>query len=584
MTARLGHVSRRLVAVLLVVVLVFLVFIARLVDVQVVEAASLKQTAAEQQKSTAVISATRGRILDRNGEVLAETVMRYKVVVDQRNVSPYEISAGGGYEEVTPSDVATQIASITGQAQAAVLSALIGTSAYSVVSEDLDVTAYEAVRALDVPWLLYESTASRSYPSGAVAGNLIGYLGDDETPLAGVEYADDTCLSGTDGEESYYRSGSSSSVRIPGSTQVDSEAEDGGDVTLTIDRDIQWYSQQVAAQTVSSTGAAWVSIVVQDVSTGDLLAVADAPSVDSSDYLASDASDRGSRSFQSSFEPGSTFKTITAASAIQEGVTTPTTDYTIPATLTTSAGTTISDAFTHGTIDLTTTGILRYSSNIGITEVGGAMSEQTRYDYLQKFGVGQSTSVEFPGESSGTLTDYTQWDVHSALTEMFGQGPVVATPVQITDVYQAIANGGERISPRLVMSCTKDGTTEENPTATPVQVVSSDTASQVVSMLENVVTQGGAPSAAVDGYRVAGKTGTAQIAENGTYIDGKYVMSFVGLAPAESPKYVVGVYAYMTSGTSWVVLPSFSSVMSYVLKKYDVEPSTTDGTVLPITQ
>lgn len=580
MTPRLGRVSTRTIAFLAVVALLVGVFIVRLVNVQVVQASSLQSSASEQLSSTETVTATRGRILDRNGNVLAETVLRYNVVVDQNNVSDYTDNG----DTVTVADVANQLASITSQDEPTVLAALTGTSTYSTVAEGLDVTAYEQVRALDVPWLLYETNSYRTYPSGAVAGNLIGYLGTDSTPLAGIEYGDNTCLSGTDGEETYIRSGSNSNVRLPGTTTVVQSAVDGGDVTLTIDKDVQWYAQQAAAEAAAKVGAQWASIVVMNAKTGDLLAVADSPSVDSSDYLATAADDRGARSFQATFEPGSTFKSITASSAIQEGLTTPTTDYSVPGSRSTPAGGSISDAFTHGVMNLTTTGILRYSSNVGITLIGEQMSAETRYDYMQKYGIGEETAVNFPGEASGTLTDYTDWDGVSNLTEMFGQGPVAVTAVQMTDVYQALANGGSRISPRLVQSCTaSDGTVTDNPSATPVQVVSQSTASQTVEMLENVVTQGGASIASVPGYRVAGKTGTAQIAENGTYIDGSYTLSFIGMAPADDPQYVVGVFAYKAGDLTWNFGASFSTVMSYVLKKYDVAPSSEASPVLPIT-
>ncbi|HHW50466.1 MAG TPA: penicillin-binding protein 2 [Pseudoclavibacter sp.] len=583
MPARLGRVSTRVIGFLGVIVLVLAIFTVKLVDIQVVRSDALQSEAAEQLQATSVITATRGRILDSNGNVLAETVLRYKVVVDQRNVADYVNSATNA--TISVEQVATEVAEITGQDESVVLASLRGTSSYSVVAEELDISTYQQIRDLDVPWFLYETEEYRTYPSGAVAGNLLGFLGSDSTALAGIEYAQDQCLTGTDGEETYLRSGSSSDLRIPGTTEVTQEAVDGGDITLTIDMDVQWYAQQVAAEAAEEVDADWASIVVMDAKTGDLIAVADAPSVDPSDYLASDADDRGARSFQASFEPGSTFKSLTLASAIEEGVTTPTSEYTVADSRTTSIGTTISDSFTHGVMQLTTTGILRYSSNVGITELGEAMSEETRYNYLQAFGIGETTSVDFPGESSGTLTDYNDWDVHSALTEMFGQGPVAATPVQITSAYQAIANGGERISPRLVESCTSsDGTVTENATSDPVQVVSEDTADQVIDVLENVVNQGGAPMAAVDGYRVAGKTGTAQIAENGVYLADDYALSFVGMAPAEDPQYVVGVFTYKASSDlTWDFGASFSSVMSYVLKKYDVSPSTESAEDLPIT-
>ncbi len=580
MAARLGRVSTRVVASLIVLVIVFVAFTAKLIDVQVVQAASLESSAAQQLEATATITAQRGRILDRNGNVLAETVLRYTVVVDQRNVSDYVVSD----TTITVASVAKKLADIANTDESTVLASLTGTKSYSVVLEGLDVDAYEKVHALDVPWLLFKASSYRTYPSGAVGGNLLGYLGSDSAALAGIEYAYDSCLTGTDGEETYVRSGSTSNVRLPGTTHVTTQAVNGGDVTLTIDRDVQWYAQQVAAQAAKKVSADWASVVVMEAKTGDLVAVADAPSVDPSNFLASSSDDRGARSFQDSFEPGSTFKSITASSALNEGVTTTKSKYKVAGSRTTSIGTTFSDAFSHGTLRLTTTGILRYSSNVGITMVGDDMSEKTRYQYLKSYGIGEPTAVAFPGETTGTLTNYKDWDAHSALTEMFGQGPVAASAVQVTGVYQALANGGSRISPRLVASCTgSDGTVATNAQATPVQVVSEDSADKTISMLETAVTQGGAPIAAVSGYRVAGKTGTAQIAENGKYLSNKYTLSFVGTAPAEDPQYVVGVFAYKAGEQTFTFASSFASVMSYVLKKFDVTPSTTKAAKLPIT-
>lgn len=322
-----------------------------------------------------------------------------------------------------------------------------------------------------------------------------------------------------------------------------------------------------------------------DAKTGALRAVADTPSVDPNDLSASSESDWGSRAFSSPVEPGSTMKSVTVAAGLQEHALTPLTKVVAPYSRNVGDGISFSDAFAHGNMRLTTTGVIRYSSNTGVSKLGQLYPTSERYAYLKKFGFGSPSGVGFTGESAGLLRNYQDWDKATRFTTMFGQG-MSATLVQITSLYQTIANAGVRVQPSLITSCTlPDGKKVVPKTAQPQRVLTAQNALQMRQMLLSVVTEGTATKAQVPGYQVAGKTGTAQIAKSGGggYAAGRYATSFVGMAPAANPRYVVGVLVYdpKSDKHSTNSTDVFSNVMAQVLKHYKVAPSTTEIKTYP---
>lgn len=585
MQPKLGSRRRRLMLLMGGILAVSLVFLGRLIDIQVVQADALNAEAEGKRSVPITITAKRGSILDRNGNVLAETVQRYRLVVDQTLVTDASVTIDGSYEKETVDEIAQRIADISEIEKAKVLASLEGTSRYSIVAEELTVDQFDQLRALEISWVQFESVPHRTYPSGAVAGNVLGFVGSEENAQAGVELMEDSCLSGTDGEETYERS--ATGVRIPGTTVTEQQVEDGQNVTLTIDRDLQWYVQQKITDQQEILGSQWIAVTVLNAKTGDILAAAETPSVDPNDVSASKEQDRGSRIFQSTYEPGSPIKSITMAAALEAGTVTPDEQFQAPGSVEIEGtGHTIKDAWDHGVLNLTSTGILMKSSNTGIIQVGDTVDDSTRYKYLKAFGLGSATGIGFPAESAGILADSSTWDKLTHYTTMFGQG-IATTPIQMASVYQAIANDGVRIAPRLVASCTdSDGNVTENPQAEPTRVISSETSTKLRAMLEPLFTEYTGKTAQIAGYNIAGKTGTSQIAgTNGGYLSDQYVTSLFGMAPAEDPQYVVGITIFnpIADKTSANTMSLFHDVMSQVLITNNVAPSTSNLTQYPTT-
>jgi cell division protein FtsI (penicillin-binding protein 3) len=343
----------------------------------------------------------------------------------------------------------------------------------------------------------------------------------------------------------------------------------------------------VLAARAKQTGAKWGSVVVEEVATGKLLAVADWPTVDPNDVNATASTDTaalGSRAFTAPFEPGSTMKTVTAAALLDAGLAKPGTGVVAPYRLV-AGGANVNDSEYHGDERLTMTGVLVQSSNTGMSLLGSRMADAMRYRYLQRFGFGTRTAVGFGAEASGDLgANAPNWDPQSRLATMFGQG-LTATPVQMASAYATIANGGMKLPVRLVDSCTAaDGTVTTPATPAATRVISAAAARSTVSMLENVATKGWlAADVKIPGYRVGIKTGTAQESDgSGSYAKG-FLVSMAGVAPADHPKYVVYVDLDAPSkmNTSQATAPVFRQVMARVLQQHDVVPSGSKSPDLP---
>jgi len=338
------------------------------------------------------------------------------------------------------------------------------------------------------------------------------------------------------------------------------------------------------AKYVRNERADWGSAIVVEAKTGKILAAAEAPTVDPNAYWAVSADARSARVFRTTFEPGSTIKTVTAATAIDQGVATPLTQVVAPQSTKVLGNFRISDSHLHPTEHLTLQGILIESSNTGIIQIGIKVPYALRADYWKKFGLGSRTSVGYPGEGSG-IVHQTAPDGASVYTSMFGQAMTV-TPVQTAYIYQTFANGGTRLPAQLLDTCTAaDGSVSKVGTpGTPVQVIKPSTARQIVDMLENNVTQKGGvgSTAAIPGYRIGGKSGTAQIANPQGGYGVLHAISFIGVAPAENPEYVVAVTIYKprTVDNSIGATPPFRAILEQVLRTYRVPPSTTKSPII----
>lgn len=566
--------GRRFAVTLVALFAIVAVFAVRLVDIQIVQADELSKDAASNRSIPSTIYAARGSIVDADGTVLAGSVNRYDITA-----SPAAFSA------VKPELQAERIEKLA-KALDLDVTKLTGyltdnpTSQYVMLKAQVDLDTRNAIVALGYSWLYPRLDPARTYPNGGVAGNLVGSLGKDG-PTSGLELTANSCLAAKNGTETYERS--QDSVRLPGSTVTTTPAIDGGTLELTIDSDLQWYAQQAITAQAQDIDAKWATAVIVRVEDGHIMAAADYPAVDPNDIdgtIAANEGDTGvltSGVFTRAYEPGSTFKPLTASALIEEGKATPTTHVDVPSVLTVPGGT-IHDVSYHPDMHWTTTGVLINSSNIGISQLSKRLSPEIRYEYLKKFGIGSKTAVGFLGETGGLLTNVTDWDDLTKYTVSFGQG-VAVTSAQVASLYQTLGNGGVRMPLTLVEGCEKaDGTTTDTPSTKGTRVVSSSTARQVVNMMENVVTQGGLSSTlTIPGYDIAAKTGTAQVARNGVYTKDR-VVSVAGLVPGDKPQYAVVVtFGEPQKGArlSSSAAPTFTQIMNQIIKTYRISPSTT---------
>lgn len=592
---------RRILLSAAVLVALVGVFVVRLVDIQIVRAAELNEQAQEARSEPVTVYGARGDIVDANGKVLADSVMRYDIAL-----SPKQASKGPVTREVPDPDdpgktksvdvpieqIAAELGAVVGltgdQVQGIISASLAENpdSDFAYVAKLVDTETYEKVKALDIPWVEPYQHPSRRYPNGAVAGNLVGWVGPDGEPLQGLELSEDQCLASEDGEVSYLHS-LQDWVKIPGTEIVHKQAHDGGTLQLTIDTDLQWAVQRIAEARVQETGADWATVTVMEAKTGRLLAVADVPTVDPNEPSAIDAEDRGSRSFTAPFEPGSTFKALTAASVINAGLADPYSKIVAPYRIIFPNGANVNDSSRHDDQQLTLTGVLVESSNTGMSQFGELMTDRARYDDMLKFGLGSETEVGFPAEASGDLhgDPDEDWDNQTKYATMFGQG-LTTTAVQIASVYQTIANGGVRMPVTLVDGCENDDGTATTAPTQGEQVISAEAAAETSQMLERVYQDAWLSDEwRIPGYRVAAKTGTAQVPDgDGGYLKG-YLVSVSGFAPADDPQFVVSVSIMnpVKMNSSAASAPVFQEVMSQVLKKYRTVPSGAPAPELPAT-
>jgi cell division protein FtsI (penicillin-binding protein 3) len=572
---RTRRAGLRLTLTMVAVFAILALFTGRLFQLQVVEAPHLDREAAQHQTKTVTTPGVRGSIVDDSGVVLALSVDRFNITV-----SPVQIIAGYDKKPNDPSTLVSldtslaRIARVTGL-PASDLKTIIEAnpkSEFAYLDKRVTLAVLKKVQALKIPGLYYQSDPARSYPQGATAGNLVGFVGTDGAQ-AGIELAYNKCLSAQPGESTYQTG--ADGTPIPGSTVKETNPVNGGTVHLTIDSTLNYEVQKAIAAQAKRLGAPWATGVVERVSDGHLMAVADYPTVDPNDVSAADRGALGSRVFSTPYEPGSTFKAMSAAALIDGGKITPTTEVVVPSVLRLSNGGSIKDSFYHGTLHYTTAGVLENSSNIGISLLSQYMSAQERYNYMVKFGVGQKTAVQGFGQSGGVLPK-PPWDPVTTKTVEFGQG-VEATSAQVAQIFETIANHGVREPSTLVDGCTlANGKTIDTQSVKPVRVVSAKAADEVRAMLETVVTGGPiGPLLRVPGYRIAAKTGTAQVAQGGIYGD-KTIISVAGMIPAENPQYVVVVtFGPTTLSTSAGAAPAFTAVLTDVIKKYRIPPSTT---------
>ncbi len=585
---RVGVPRKRQAFVTFLMLGVLLVFAGRLIQIQGIDSGDLAAQALNTRLVTSEIDVQRADIVDRNGVVLATSIDRVNVHANQQLVATWSRASDQKVLASGPKDAAALLAPILGMSEAKLEGLLTGDKRFIYVAKDVSTETWDLIKAEGIQGIYAEPTSQRLYPNGNVAGNVVGFVGGrSDKPgqwgNAGLEYAFEGTLQGKAGSVTYERGGGG--LVIPTGIREESPAVPGSTVVTTLDRDLQWLAQQRAEKAVHDTRASSAIVIVQDVKTGQIYALVDTDSVDPSDPGATPTADRGSRAASSVFEPGSTAKVVTMAALLEEGLATPTSQYVAPYEFTTKKHITFNDSHEHDDWPLTLNGILVRSSNTGTVIAGKPLSLEQRYDYLTRFGLGTTTHVGLPGESHGILRTPDEWYGRTQDAVLFGQG-VAVTALQTSQVYATIANGGVRVQPTVVSGFDQaDGTFVPRETAEPVRVISEETSHELMSMLESVVLDGTGENARIPGYRVAGKTGTAQAAGP----DGKMsdiVASFVGIAPAEDPRIVVTVIVFNPKSSIWggdVAAPVFADVATAALQALQVPPSTGKPESYPVT-
>ncbi|GAA1987532.1 penicillin-binding protein 2 [Microbacterium pumilum] len=581
---------RRTVVALAVVLAVLAGFIVRLVDIQVVNADEhIAESLEHALGGSQTLYGTRGSIVDQTGQTLAGSVLEYDCQLDPLLITQIDQDILAETSTAKPwSVVSVAIAELTGQkvkkVQKIVADALAedAGSRYAMLARGLSTQVYRGLADLGVPYLACLQHPARTYPDGAVAGNLVGFMGTDGEALEGLEMTEDSCLAATNGTLAFARG--KDGVIIPG-TQRTQPAVNGGTLQLTINRDLQWYLQQLIGEQAQDMGAKSGGIMVVETATGKIRAAAEWPSVDPNDVTASKPANRGSRIFRASFEPGSTFKALTASTVIDAGGQSPTSTVVAASTEIFPNGARVQDSFSHGPYTYTLAGVLIDSSNAGISKFSERVSPETRYDYFKKFGIGDGSAVGFNGEQSGLIWPVDQWDNQTIYNTAYGQGLTTTMP-ELAGAYDAIANDGVRMPLSLVESCTTaDGQVVEPTLPDPVRVIKKSTAAQMREILENVGLQAlYADAIKIPGYRIGVKTGTGEKSNgSGGYKAGAYYTTMIGMAPAEEPEYIVIVTLDEPTKvkSSAANATAFQKAMTQVLKTYRVMPSTTAPELLP---
>ncbi len=609
---------KRLRIIVSVVLVAMVVLAGRLAWVQLVWGPDLSAKAVTQRERVYIEPARRGEILDRDGQRLAYTMKSRSLTVsptrlrdelkDKAEIEAQNDGSTEGMDDKKLDSFLTKKMEQTLKDMSEGIPKLIEDSGASTSKVDKDDilnklkadTQYEVlVRNVDPDVAVeiankYHGVAAdrqdiRQYPNGAIGENVVGKVSMDGHGQFGFEAARDTELTGIDGQST--EDVSADGQVIPGTLRDVVDTVDGRDVTLTLDLDLQTYVQQKLEKAKANSKASGAEAVVLDAATGQVLAMANTDTVDPNKNV-EDQLDEGkdfeNRSVSHPYEPGSVAKVVTAAAALQEGVTTPDEVHQVPGSID-MAGVTVNDAWEHGTEPYTTTGIFGKSSNVGTLMIADKLGQEKYAEYLKKFGLGNTTGIELPNESAGSVPDLEQWSGGTFANLPIGQGQSWTT-LQMASVYQALANGGERIEPRIIDSVKgPDGKDEKLEEPEKNQVVSPETAKTTVDMFRAVfqdddagLQNGTAGNAQLKGYQLSGKTGTAQKVDPNTwaYSNSAYRITFAGIAPADDPRFVVAVMldepksgVEDNGGGGQSAAPIFRDIASWLLNRDNIPTS-----------
>ncbi|WP_159941193.1 MULTISPECIES: penicillin-binding protein 2 [unclassified Nocardiopsis] len=551
------------------ILVVLLLFAGRLVQIQGLEAEQYAEAASNTRLQTIDIPTLRGQITDANGRPFALSMEVRTVFVDPEEVEEEE-RARLVDELSARFDLAEEEVEAKVDARP---------SRYQVVARGVLPEEWQELRSLGLSGLGSEVDYERVYPEETGAADLVGFVGSEGHGLEGLEGYLDSTLAGEAGKRRVEVG--MDGTQIPMAGGLAQEPVPGQDVRLTLDQDIQWYAAQTLAERAEELEAEAGSVIVERVGTGEILAMADYPTYSQSDISATGAREWANGAVSEIFEPGSTNKVITLGAALEEGLTTPETVYTVPYSIE-YYDRTFRNSTNQGTQRLTVNGIMAQSSNVGTIKIADQVGAGVLHSYMKDFGLGQPTGLHLPGEEAGVLTSPEDWWGTQLPSVSIGHGLSV-NAAQMASVYSTIANGGVRVAPRVIAG-TVDAEGNFTPAEEPEQrrVISQETAEQLALMLEAVTSdEGTAPEARIDGYRVAGKTGTANRInpETGSYEGGGYTATFAGFAPADDPQVVVQVVLHNPQGTYYggeAAGPVFNDIMSFALKSLKIPPTETD--------
>nr|WP_246361094.1 penicillin-binding protein 2 [Haloechinothrix aidingensis] len=595
------------VSILLVVVLSLAGL--KLVHVQAFEAEALSERAERQRTTVMDIPAERGAIYDRDGIELAFSVETRTLQVNLRNMRrewtehlrdnpDSDMDFDARIEEISEF-IAEQVPELTSEED--LLARFRKPADFTYLVDKVPPSVADEITER-YPEIAEEKRAYREYPGGRLGSNVIGYanwrMEDEDVSkhnlrgLVGLESARDNDLAGQPGQQVVDTRQGDRAVVIPGSERDVRPAVRGSDLHLTLDSDVQHDLQQRLSDYVSRTKADGGSAVIMDAETAEVYALANDSTFDPNDFGNVSKDQLRNDAVTSPFEPGSVNKVVTAAAAIEHGITDPDDVHSVPGSIRV-ADHTVRDAWSHGTLGMTTTGIFAKSSNVGTLLLARELGPDVFAETVERFGLGQRTGIGLPGESAGYVPPREQWSGTTFGNLPIGQG-LSMTVVQMAGMYQAMANDGVRVEPSIVRATEKpDGSRVPEPDPETSRVVSADTAETVVDMLRATVQEGDgqnsgtAPKADIDGYQISGKTGSAQQIDpaTGSYSDSKYNINFAGIVPADDPQFVIAIMldapdTTLPEGSS--AAPLFREVASYLVQRHQIPLSREESPVVPL--
>jgi cell division protein FtsI (penicillin-binding protein 3) len=526
--------------------LCFLVIVGRAFWLQGVQGAQLASEAAYQQTETVMVPGLRGTILDRHGDALAASEDAATIYA-----TPYQVK--------DPGKSAEKLATILGEDKKPILKALTEKSGFSYVARRVPLPEAARIERLELPGIGELPDSRRVYPQGQMAGQVIGAVGSENQGLSGLEEGEESTLAGSDGERLVVKDALGEPIRL----DTVSEAEDGSDIQLTLDPAIQAKTEEVLNEVGETYAPKGATAIAVDPQSSQILAMANWPPFNPEDLENASNEDLMNRATGFNYEPGSTFKAFTVSAALTEHLVTPETEFTLPPSITLGEKT-IEDAEARPTENMTVAEILARSSNVGAVTIGLKVGAEKFSKWIERFGFGKPTGVQYPNEEQGIVTPLDEYSGSTMGNLPMGQG-ISVTPMQMVQGYTAIADGGILRRPQLIEKV--DGEPVGEPKGH--RVITPEVAEEIRTMLEGVLAPGGTASeVSVPGYKLAGKTGTAQVAENGTYSETKYVASFIGFAPGQDPKLLVAVIVDQPQGEIYggsVAAPAFGRIAQFAL-------------------